>query len=294
MRKFTKEYAFHKDFNDVFDFIVRINQKEVINPCFDYSRWEWVYSLEKYLDKDNLDKIGIWEDEGRIVGMATYEGKLGDAYFLLDPEYNHLKEEMLLYAIDNLGTEEKMRIIIDEKDLELQKLARKHGFVPTKDQEEDSMIEITDDLNYSLPEGYKIVSLDEDYDIFKYGQVLHRGFDHGPDYEQDKKEYDSRVLQLSGPHNDLSLKVAVEAPNGDWVSYCGMWYDDRVDFCIVEPVATDPKYRKMGLGKAVVLEGVIRCGKLGAKRAFVGSNQQFYYNIGFNPYSTYNFWKKVK
>ncbi len=62
-----------------------------------------------------------------------------------------------------------------------------------------------------------------------------------------------------------------------------MWFDPRTGNAHVEPVATDPKYRKMGLGKAAVLEGVIRCGKRGAQSAFVGSSQQFYYNIGFDP-----------
>ena len=41
-----------------------------------------------------------------------------------------------------------------------------------------------------------------------------------------------------------------------------------------------------GLGKAVVLEAVKRCGQMGAKTALVGSSQQFYYNIGFYPIHT--------
>jgi predicted N-acetyltransferase YhbS len=45
-----------------------------------------------------------------------------------------------------------------------------------------------------------------------------------------------------------------------------------------------------GLGKAVVLEGVNRCGKLGAKHAYVLSSQQFYYNIGFYPYQNDIWW----
>jgi predicted N-acetyltransferase YhbS len=54
----------------------------------------------------------------------------------------------------------------------------------------------------------------------------------------------------------------------------------------VEPVATDPDYRKMGLAKAAIYEAVLRAAKLGAKEAYVISSQQFYYNIGFRPNST--------
>ncbi|HBP38077.1 MAG TPA: GNAT family N-acetyltransferase, partial [Clostridiales bacterium] len=58
--------------------------------------------------------------------------------------------------------------------------------------------------------------------------------------------------------------------------------------------ATDPAYRKMGLGRAAVLEAIRRCGVLGARRAFVGSSQQFYYSIGFRPYATSTFWVRKK
>ena len=98
--------------------------------------------------------------------------------------------------------------------------------------------------------------------------------------------------EMLRPNVDLDLKVAVVSPEGNFVSYCGMWYDPAVEFALVEPVATDPDYRKMGLGKAAVLEGVRRVRLLGAKMAFVGSSQQFYYNIGFRPFATSTNWKK--
>jgi predicted N-acetyltransferase YhbS len=71
-----------------------------------------------------------------------------------------------------------------------------------------------------------------------------------------------------------------------------MWYDQEAGFAVIEPVATDPDYRKMGLGKAVVLEGIGRTGELGAKTALVGSSQQFYYSIGLRPFSTATIWSK--
>lgn len=71
---------------------------------------------------------------------------------------------------------------------------------------------------------------------------------------------------------------------------CGM--KKETDFAVIEPVATDPDYRKMGLGKAAVLEGIKRVGELGAMKVLVGSSQQFYYSIGLHPFSTATFWKK--
>lgn len=93
------------------------------------------------------------------------------------------------------------------------------------------------------------------------------------------------------PNVDLNLKIAAVAPDGNFVSYCGMWYDPEAGFAVIEPVATDPDYRKLGLGKAVVLEGIRRVGELGAKVVLVGSSQQFYYSIGIRPFSAATLWK---
>lgn len=42
----------------------------------------------------------------------------------------------------------------------------------------------------------------------------------------------------------------------------------------------------MGLGREAVYEGLRRVKAMGAKAAVVGSSQQFYYSLGFVPYST--------
>jgi predicted N-acetyltransferase YhbS len=57
-------------------------------------------------------------------------------------------------------------------------------------------------------------------------------------------------------------------------------------------VATDPDFRRLGLGKAAVLEGIRRCAELGAVEAFVGSNQPFYLALGFEVIFTSQCWVK--
>lgn len=71
-----------------------------------------------------------------------------------------------------------------------------------------------------------------------------------------------------------------------------MFYEPNGRFGYVEPVATDPRYRRLGLGKAAVLEGIRRCGALGAAVAYVGSDQRFYQAIGFKKVYTSECWMK--
>jgi len=84
----------------------------------------------------------------------------------------------------------------------------------------------------------------------------------------------------------------VAAPNGNFVSYSGQWHDSVNQIAYVEPVATDPDFRRRGLGKAAVLEGIRRCGALGATVAFVGSDLEFYKAIGFRKIYTSRCWMK--
>ncbi len=70
-----------------------------------------------------------------------------------------------------------------------------------------------------------------------------------------------------------------------------MWYIPGSEYAYVEPVFTLPEYRRRGLGKAAVLEGLKRCSKLGAKYAIVLSSQQFYYSIGFYPIQNETWWQ---
>ncbi len=94
------------------------------------------------------------------------------------------------------------------------------------------------------------------------------------------------------PHLNPKLTLFVVAPNGDYAAHCGMWYSPDTEICYVEPVVTVPEYRKNGLGKAVVYECINRCTELGAKKAIVISDQDFYYRLGFEKYSVCQLWEK--
>jgi GNAT superfamily N-acetyltransferase len=294
-RQYKQTTVYGDDYNRIRDFLIELDSHN-----YHFGRWDWMmmFSGSEWADLDKLEKIGIWEDNGKIVAIATFDTKLGSAFLLALKGYEKLKEEMLIYAKTNLVKDGYFRVLILDGDLELQKIAVKNDFFPTQDKECDAVYPIElDKIKYTLPEKYKITSLKEEFDLFKYGQVCWKGFDHetnaeGPYYFYWEKHYEEFKDDWNRPNVDLSLKVSVVAPNGDYVSHCGMWYDPKSKSALVEPVATEPAYRKKGLGKIAVLESIKRCGELGAKRAIVGSSQQFYYSIGFMPYASSTWWKE--
>lgn len=293
VRNFTKETGFSEDFHRVRNFLVRLNAKNPIPKYhFEWGRWEWAFSLP-FLDTASQHRIGIWESGGEIIALATFEDRPGTAYLCVDEAHSALKTEMLVYARENLcDADGRVKVLINNADREMQKSAARHGFIPTQDREAVSMMDIDlDEIGYPLPPGYAVHCLAEEVDILKFNRVLWRGFNHEGEPPTTPEDLASRRKSLSGPHLDLHLCIVVVSPDDEYASYCGMWYDPETEYALVEPVATDPAYRKMGLGKAAVLEGVRRCGKAGARQVYVGSSQQFYYRIGFHPLPAGTFWE---
>ena len=266
---------------------------------FPFGRWDWMIT-HGWLDHEAIGKIGVWEDSGEVVGVATFDTQPGEGFICVLPGYEGLRPQMVRYAAANLCSQGKFRLLVLDTDTAFQELTAEEGFIPTPDKEFDAVFEIRDPgkIRFNLPEGFRVIGMDEGFDVEKYGQVLWKGFDHELDGEGPLDMSESKRKQLLDemirPNVKLHLKIAVLAPNGDYASYCGMWQDDASPDALVEPVATDPAYRGLGLGKAAVLEGVRRCGLLGSHRALVGSRQQFYYSIGFRPLNTYTWWKVGK
>jgi len=288
IRSYDDEPGYSKDFIKVYEFLLRINQDKVITPHYLWARWVWQFG--PYMSMKNLARIGIFEDAGKMVGLATYENDIGEAYFCVDAEYDYLKPRLIDYAVANLSANGAIKITLPDGDLSYQQAALERGFIATAQKTSVARID-ADNIAVNLPEGFKMIDFDDDsFDADQYYAAIWKGFDN----QRERNEIETLSMKnregFDAPHFDKNLRVIVVASNGDYASHCGMWYIPGSDYAYVEPVFTLPEYRKMGLGKAAVLEGVKRCSKLGAKYAFVGSSQQFYYNIGFYPVQNETWW----
>lgn len=290
-RNYENDVRFGDDYQKVCAFLTRINKSDITSPNFLWARWIWMIS--RPVDNEILrNKIGLWEDEGKIVALATFELTFGEIFVCVDREYDYLKKDIISYAIQNLSKEGSLKIIISDGDKYFQNLALKSGFRPTQDKQTISVIDINDELCYKLPNGFRIVSMADGWDFLQYDRVMWRGFDHEGEPVQSDEDIEWRKAMLSSPHINPTLIIAIVAPDGNYVSHCGMWHTPGDFYAYVEPVATDPEYRKMGLGKIAIYEALLRSKQLGAKEAYVVSSQQFYYNIGFKPFATETWWSR--
>lgn len=179
------------------------------------------------LNETEISRIGIWEEEGEIVAAVLYDSDLGNGHFCIREGYTHLKEEMLLYAEKHLRKENLFGAFISDKDLEFQRIAYRKGYRPTTNKECDAYFPIEErSLDYELPEGFRIASMAENYDVFKYGEVLFKGFDHE---EQNKiftvteNEMEHYHCEFNAPNVNKELKIIALDSTGEFAAYCGIW-----------------------------------------------------------------------
>ena len=297
MKASVRPYDHERDYEAVGRLLVRTYDPDAVHRNWLQSRWEYMHYHPQIVERGlDLATCGIWTDGGEIVGVAHFEHRRGVNYLEIDPRYAALKTEMLGYAEAHLWGEfndgKAVYVFLDDRDTDLHAAAAGLGYEPKPDLAElTSTLEIAGSLPVSrIHEGFRLQSLDDEFDVRKVHRVMHRGFNH--DGEPPEDELESRRRKLSAPDFRRDLTIVAVAPDENYVSFCGMWmdYDNRV--CYVEPVATDPNYRRMGLGTAVVLEGVRRCGVEGATIAYVGSDQSFYKSMGFEMTCSQTPWKK--
>ncbi len=294
-----RHYNYPPDYQRVSEFLIAHHQAGNLDGNWLEPAWEYMHG-HPHLDSSSLGSIGVWEAEGEIVAVAHYESRLGEAFFEFHAAYRHLRTEMLDYAEANLaGRSQKdgrkhLRAYVNDNDPEFQTLVKSRGY--EKDPEGTRPLyrfHIPEPfLPIPLAEGFRLTSLADDCDWARVHRVLWRGFDHGDDVPMNDEELESRRRSFDTRKARRDLKIAVAGPDGEFASFCGMFYEAEKRFAYVEPVATDPRYRRLGLGRAAVLEGIRRCAALGATTAYVGSDRQFYRVVGFTKVYDSECWVK--
>ncbi len=295
----VRPYDHQRDFDRVGQFLINSYQPGPKPPLWVQPRWEYMH-FHPLIKKTDITKIGVAEVDGALRGLVHHEHDHGIIYMQVMPDDKAIKAALLDHAEAVYGGaeaetgRERLAIFIHETDQTLQRLAAARGYVENVEiREVTACYDLTKGVPETLlPEGFRLRSLAEDNDLRKVNQVLWRGFNHpGPAPEA---EIAGRKFMQQAPNFRHDLTIVAVAPNGDYVSFCGIWVVPANRIAYVEPVATDPDYRRQGLGAAVVLESMRRTIPLGGEVAWVGSEQPFYRALGFEPAHRATAWVKYR
>ena len=279
-----------QDYNAVCNFLIALNHEKKQHINWNWARFEWMYEHPEF-DKNSKEVIGLWWDDHKVVGAAIYDMYFGEGFCGVLDGYERLYPEVLNYAYEKLKDDSGIGIAICDESIDEICIAKENGFFKAEQEETIMKLSLEKELEYELSRDIHLESFDPTENAYQFQWLLWQGFDHGTNKEEfEQKE---EIIMQKRPHLDKDLSVVAVNEQGENVAYCCLWYDNSTDYAYVEPVCTIPSYRGKGIGKAVVFEALNRARKMGARNAYVISNQEFYEKLGFKKELHFTFyWKK--
>ncbi|EGT0014673.1 GNAT family N-acetyltransferase [Clostridium perfringens] len=284
-KKFERNY-----YNDICNFLVEISKNNHRHINWNWARWEWMFFHPEF-NRDLIDKIGLWFLDEKLIALATYDHYLGEGFFATKEGFDELQKEVLEYAINNFSDENGLGIAINDKDGKTLKLLKDNKFL--RNEQTENILELKlDEVNFNLEPitGITLESIDIEKDLYKHHKLLWKGFNHEGQAPLDEYTINKQKLMLSAPHLNPLLHVVAKNKCNEYVAYCGLWFNDKTDYVYVEPVCTIPEYRNKGIARMVLMESLKRAYSLGAKKAYVISDSDFYKSLGFKQHSHYTFY----
>jgi predicted N-acetyltransferase YhbS len=288
----VRPYRHDEDYDRISQFLIETFESGDRLANWLQPRWEYMHA-HPYIKGLDLSAIGVAESRGQILGVVHPEHSTGSAYFQIRPGHDDVKPVLFEWAEEHLHDGGgRCGVYVNDFDVGLRSLAAARGYRIAASRAErhavhrlDRSIEVP-----PPPEGFRLASLETDNDLAKIHRVLWRGFNHEGTPPADGIADRAAMQRTPGFRKDLTI-VAV-APNGEYAAFGGMWYVEANRVGYVEPVATDPDYRRLGLGTSVVREILRRVARLGAVAAWVGSDQRFYEAMGFEVAFQSDLWLK--
>lgn len=306
-----RDFVWDEDFETVRSFLARTH-------CMTNSFRNWVPSQfenirygpcgEEYTTEDN-DLIKIWQsiDESDKPGspgiVAVSNRKPPSLYWIhIHPHHPELEgdivrtieEEKREFCVKE-NEEFEIRVLVQEIDEDRKALYSRLGYQKTDlceyNRRRPRNLPISD---YGLPDGFVVRSVDIEKDFSKYREVLAAVFPHcGIMTERTAKTYS----EASFYKQDLDLVVV--APEGAFAAFVTVRMDPVSRIAELEPVGTHPDYRRLGLGRSAILEGLKRLQKynpsviciLGA--AATEAANRLYESVGFTDKVAVHLWRKT-
>jgi ribosomal protein S18 acetylase RimI-like enzyme len=133
----------------------------------------------------------------------------------------------------------------------------------------------------SLPDGFQVRQLAGEWE-YEERVAVHREAFH-----PSRVTVDAYRRLREAPGYDPELDLVCVAPDGTFASFCIAWHDPSTRIGEFEPVGARAAYRRMGLTRAVMTEGMRRLQQRGATAAIVSCESSnaascsLYHSLGF-------------
>ena len=280
----VRAYAGEADLHALIDFLVKARAR---NPV---QRWHvgdliWRRFYSSLFDP--TQNVQLWLDEqGNMLGFGWFYPPNTADLHSADPA---LFPQMIAWA-QAWATEQTLYIVtLDTNTAEIATLEAQ-GFAAEPAYGLHLRRRLDREIPRSiLPAGFTVRPLAGDSEA-EQRALLHQ------------KAFNSKNVTVDGYRNVIraplyqpDLDLVVVAPDGCLVSFCLCWLDSANRVGLFEPVGTHPDYRRLGLARAVMLEGLRRMQAYGMESVLIASGAEneaskaLYAQLGFDVVESHEF-----
>lgn len=237
--------------------------------------------------------VRLWEDaKGELLAWALVYPRFAafDAQVHPDHRGSELEEQVIDWAegrtrvwMRQTGHQGPIETDVFDCDIIRTEILGQRGYACRKHMYTATVCSLAEPLpNVPLPDGFTIRHAAGEHEASKLADV-HRG-SFGTDWTPE--EY-RRVMQSPGYRTERELVVV--APNGHFAAFCIYWPDMVNKTGLFEPVGAHSDFRRMGLTRALLYEGLRRMKEKGIETAIVWHEadneaaQALYTSVGFRP-----------
>ncbi|MBF6302447.1 GCN5 family acetyltransferase [Nocardia amamiensis] len=231
--------------------------------------------------------IALWHDGFRLVAWA-WANLPDDLRVEVDPAYPELVYDVIAWFDEVAdGTPRQLNPLNNQVDLCTVLVGYGYERQPDRPYFTHHTRSLLDLPEPELPAGFIACSVRGAEDLSDRVTVHQKAWNSARVTVQSYRD-----IMSSWPYRP-ELDWIVEAPSGEFVANCHIWYDEDNRVGLIEPVGTVPQYRRRGLSRAVCLTALAALRDAGAAMAVVSPRgddgypipQNLYRSIGFQPYA---------
>ncbi len=240
---------------------------------------------------------GLWSDEDGIAALAMTEGgtRWGETFFLFRAQRDETPElmrrmcefaERFTSKVSEDRKSNAYKLCVPQGDDALASFVAERGYQRTKDRERLMVKTYSQAAGpAALPEGFIIRDARTTSPFFS-ALAHNHAFRYYQANDGGEKGFEAiRTMPGYRPQLDLVLFD----PEGQPAGLANFWVNEKTRTATLEPLGVVWWYRKMGLGKALINEGIARTRRLGCER-MIGGDQPFYWALGFEAVRENYFW----
>lgn len=246
---------------------------------------------------DDPDNIRLWLDEGeQILGWAIMQNPFWVIDIVCSPSIERELYPRILAWADRRASQIAgtglglpawfVNVFSCQKD-RISALEQA-GFKCQSDHGEDSWSKVLMKRSgnipvktFSPPEGYLVRPLAGIAEVAAYVD-LHRSV-----FGTKNMTVDWRLNTLKNPAYRSDLDIVVQSPDGSLVAFCICWLGKDPPVGQIEPLGCHEDYRKYGLGRVALAEGLKRLCSLGVEDIYVETDN--FRNTAFRLYESFDF-----